>query len=80
MTICPYLQQEVQWTGQYADTYVVTCRYIAHRAVPCTYLLLIKNSMNDILLLTTNVVDGIPIEWYYGLITANQVAIYKLQF
>ena len=36
--------------------------------------------MNDILLLTTNVVDGIPIEWYYGLITANQVAIYKLQF
>ena len=30
--------------------------------------------MNDILLLTTNVVDGIPIERYYGLITANQVA------
>lgn len=30
--------------------------------------------MNDILLLTTNFVDGIPIERYYGLITANQVA------
>lgn len=30
--------------------------------------------MNDILLLTTNVVDGIPVERYYGLVMANQVA------
>ena len=30
--------------------------------------------MNDILLLTTPSVEGIPVEKYFGIITANQVA------